>query len=128
MAKTVLVVEDDFFIRDLYRIALEKKGNKVVTATTGQEAIEAFNLAAPDVVLLDIMLPDFNGIEVLKFIREKTDGKGKTPVIMVTNLDTPESMNQALQLGANDYWIKSTKDPMTVAEEVNHYYLGSAGN
>jgi DNA-binding response OmpR family regulator len=126
MAKTVLVVEDDFFIRDLYRIALEKKGNKVVTATTGQEAIDAFNTLDPDVVLLDIMLPDFNGIEVLKHIREKSDAKGKTPVIMVTNLDTPESMNQALQLGANDYWIKSAKDPMTVAEEVNHYYLGSS--
>jgi DNA-binding response OmpR family regulator len=126
MGKTVLLVEDDFFIRDLYRIALEKKGNKVVTAVTGQEAIEAFNTMQPDIVLLDIMLPDFNGIEVLKFIREKTDGTGKTPVIMVTNLDTPESMNQALLLGANDYWIKSTKDPMTVAEEVNHYYLGQA--
>lgn len=123
MSKTVLLVEDDFFIRDLYRIALEQKGHTVMVASTAGEARKAFDEAIPDVVLLDIMLPDTNGIEVLKYIRQQADKRGKTPVIMVTNLDTTDSMNQALELGANDYWVKSMKKPTDAASEINHYVI-----
>lgn len=123
MQKVVLVVEDDFFIRDLYKMSLESKGLKVLTASDGEEAIEVFNREQPDVVLLDIMLPEMSGMDVLKYIREQASQGNQTPVIMATNLETTESMNRAMQLGATDYWVKSTKDPMSIAEGINHYVL-----
>lgn len=126
MAKKVLLVEDDFFIRDIYRIALEQKGLVVVCAVDGKEAIELFERELPDIVLLDIMLPELNGMAVLKFIRSKATQIGKVPVIMVTNLDSTDSMQKALDLGATEYWVKSLKDPMTVADQINHYVIGES--
>jgi CheY-like chemotaxis protein len=123
MPKVILLVEDDFFVRDVYKIAMEGKGYRVVTAENGEEARQVFDREQPDVVLLDIMLPGLNGIEVLKYIRQKVDKTGKVPVIMMTNLDTPESMDEAMNLGATEYWIKSIKDPNTVANEINHYVI-----
>ncbi len=123
MAQKVLLVEDDFFIRDVYRMALEQKGYQVLLAEDGKQALEIYDRELPDLVLLDIMLPRLGGMEVLKYIRKKADKTGKTPVIMMTNLDTAESVEQAMELGATQYWLKSTKDPIAVASEINHYFI-----
>ena len=121
MQKTVLLVEDDFFIRDLYTRALKMKGVDAQTAVNGEEAVIKYDECAPDVVLLDIMLPNLSGIEVLKHIREQSQITNKTPVIMVTNLNTPESMDEAMRFGANEYWVKADKTPMDVADGITQY-------
>ena len=123
MVKSVLLVEDDFYIRALYQKAMEMKGFTVFLAADGEEAIELFEKERPDVVLLDIMLPTMSGMDVLKHIRSLAKDDEKVPVIMVTNLDTPGAMEEAQRLGADDYWVKSLKSPLKAADDVNHYVI-----
>ena len=123
MAKTVLLVEDDFYISELYQKAMEMKGFRVLTAADGQDALELVKKEKLDLVLLDIMLPSMSGLDVLKHIKSLAKKDEKIPVIMVTNLDTPEAMEEAQHLGADDYWIKSLKPPLEAADSVNHYVL-----
>ena len=118
---TVLLVEDDFYIRELYRIGLERSGMTVLEATDGLEALDLLKKNQPDVVLLDIMLPEMNGMEVLKYIRSTAGELQRVPVIMITNLDNRESLEQAKSLGANDYWVKAAKSPMDVAKGVQSF-------
>jgi DNA-binding response OmpR family regulator len=113
--------EDDFYIRELYRIGLERAGIEVLEATDGNEALEIFKDNHPDVVLLDIMLPELNGMEVLKYIRNLAGDDRTVPIIMITNLDNRESLEQAKKLGANDYWVKASKSPIDVARGVQAF-------
>lgn len=124
MSKKVLIVEDDFFIRELYQRALSMHGLTVLTASDGKEALERFDAEHPDLVLLDIMLPQLSGMEVLQYIRQQTEIN--IPVIMVSNMDTAESIAQAKQLGANDYKVKAEITPIKMAQEVNDILQKSA--
>jgi two-component system response regulator VicR len=116
--KKVLVVEDDFFIRELYQRALTLHGMAVVVASDGKEAIVKFDQELPDLVLLDVMLPEVSGMEVLKYIKTKIDETKNIPVVMVSNLDTSDSINQAMTLGAYGYRVKSENTPVKIAQEV----------
>jgi len=116
--KKVLVVEDDFFIRELYQRALTLHGMEVVTASDGMEAIVKFDQELPDLVLLDVMLPEVSGMEVLKYIKTRIDVSKNIPVVMVSNLDTSDSIEQAMSLGAYGYRVKSEHTPVHIAQEV----------
>lgn len=120
MAKKVLLVEDDFFMKELYERTLELQGFEVNAVSDGQEAIDNYLQIQPDVVILDIMLPNVSGIEVLRYIRSQNS---QTPVVMVSNLNTQESMQEASNLGATDYWVKADKTPSDIAEGVNHFLI-----
>ena len=102
MARNILVVEDDRNISDLIRMYLEKEGFEVRSAYDGGKAIEEYDKQAPDMVLLDIMLPVVDGWGVCAHIREK----GKTPIIMLTAKGEVEDRIIGLELGADDYLIK----------------------
>jgi len=102
MSKTVLVVEDDANIADLIRLYLEKEGFQVRLAADGGAGIQAFREAAPDLVILDIMLPVMDGWQVCAAIRE-TD---KTPIIMLTAKEETDDKVHGLELGADDYITK----------------------
>lgn len=117
--RKVLVVEDDFFIRELYERALSMFGLMVVTASDGKEAIDIFEKESPDIVLLDVMLPEISGMEVLKFIKNKAKQTGDVPVVMISNLDTDESINEALSLGASSYKVKARVSPLAVAQDID---------
>jgi DNA-binding response OmpR family regulator len=80
----VLVVDDEKNILKLYQAELQDEGYTVVTASSGKEAIEVFEKENPDIVTLDILMPDMDGIQVLRQIKEK---KPRTPVIMLTAYD-----------------------------------------
>ena len=98
MARNILVVEDDRNISDLIRMYLEKEGFNVRIAYDGGKAVEEFDREAPDMVLLDIMLPVMDGWAVCAHIREKA----KTPIIMLTANDRITG----LEMGADDYLVK----------------------
>jgi DNA-binding response OmpR family regulator len=102
MQKKILVVEDDGNIADLIRIYLEKDGFEVMTAGDGGSGIQAFREYAPDLVLLDLMLPVIDGWQVCSMIR-KTD---KTPIIMLTAKEETDDKVHGLELGADDYITK----------------------
>lgn len=80
----ILIVDDDLHIQRLYKEEFEDEGYEVVVASNGQEAIEMFEKESPDIVTLDILLPDIDGIRVLRQMKEKNP---KIPVIMSTAYD-----------------------------------------
>ena len=102
MARNILVVEDDRNISDLIRMYLEKEGFDVRIAYDGGKAVEEYDRQAPDMVLLDIMLPVMDGWSVCAHIREKA----KTPIIMLTAKTSEYDIVRGLDGGADDYVCK----------------------
>ena len=102
MARNILVVEDDRNISDLIRMYMEKEGFEVRSAYDGGKAIEEFEKQAPDLVLLDIMLPVMDGWAVCRKIRETS----KVPIIMLTAKGETFDKVLGLELGADDYMVK----------------------
>lgn len=107
----VLVVDDEKPISDIIKFNLTKEGYDVVTAADGQEALDMYNDENPDLVLLDQMLPEVDGIEVLRQIRSKSD----VPVIMVTAKDSEIDKVLGLEMGADDYVTKPFSNRELVA-------------
>ena len=102
MARNILVVEDDRNISDLIRMYMEKEGLEVRSAYDGGKANEEFEKQAPDLVLLDIMLPVMDGWAVCGKIRETS----KVPIIMLTAKSEVNDRITGLEMGADDYIIK----------------------
>jgi DNA-binding response OmpR family regulator len=80
----IMVVDDEKNILKLYQVELEDEGYTVVTANSGKEALDVFDRENPDIVTLDILMPDMDGIQVLRYLKEK---KPTVPVIMLTAYD-----------------------------------------
>ena len=102
MARTILVVEDEPTLRETLADALEADGFRIVTAGDGREALTRFRGERPDLVLLDIMLPELSGIEVTRIIRAESG----VPIIMLTAKDAELDKVVGLELGADDYVTK----------------------
>lgn len=100
--RTVLVVDDEERMARFIRLNLEHDGFQVVEAYNGQKAMNALREKIPDIVLLDVMLPDLDGFEVLKLIREMHT----VPVIMLTAKGEEDDRVKGLELGADDYVTK----------------------
>jgi DNA-binding response OmpR family regulator len=109
--KTVLVVDDERNIVDLVRLYLEKEGMRVVAASDGRQALDAFARHAPDLVVLDLMLPGLDGYEVCREIRRR----GATPVLMLTARSDDVDAVVGLELGADDYVTKPFNPRLLVA-------------
>jgi two-component system alkaline phosphatase synthesis response regulator PhoP len=113
-AKKILVVEDDEDIMELIFYNLKREGYSVVKAVTGEEAIKQVQSGSPDIVLLDIMLPEMDGLELCR--RLKTDSKTKNiPVVMVTAKGEESDVVLGLELGAEDYVVKPFRPKELVA-------------
>ncbi len=102
MEKTILVVDDEKPIADILQFNLIKEGYKVVCAYDGEEALEKVEEVQPDLMLLDIMLPKRDGMEVCREVRKKYD----IPIIMLTAKDSEIDKVLGLELGADDYVTK----------------------
>jgi DNA-binding response OmpR family regulator len=100
--RIILVVDDEERMARFIRLNLEHDGFQVVEAYKGLKAIDAVRTSMPDLVLLDVMLPDMDGFEVLKMLRETSS----TPVIMLTAKGEEEDRVRGLELGADDYITK----------------------
>ena len=98
----VLAVDDELAIQRLVKLELEEQGLRVVTCGTGKEALSILDESRPDIVVLDLMLPDMSGIDVLAEIRERSE----TPVILLTGRTGTEDRVRGLDLGADDYVVK----------------------
>ena len=98
----ILVVDDDANICELLRLYLTKEGYQVTTANDGEEGLEKFNQLKPDMVLLDVMMPRMDGLEVCRRIRKL----GNTPVMMLTAKGSEYDKVVGLDMGADDYMTK----------------------
>ena len=102
MTKQILIVEDEQDTAELLRYNLDKAGYAAIIARNGEDAIDMVQCNAPDLVLLDVMMPELNGWEVCRVLRESS--KGKTiPIIMLSALMDEEARVKGLSLGADDY-------------------------
>ena len=116
-AKSVLIVEDEHFISELYSRSLTKAGYQVETVGDGVSGILKIISGQYDIVLLDIMLPNLNGVDALKQIREKTAQTPlKTKIIITTNLDEDEQTRAQLEKLADGYLIKAEITPRQLVE------------
>lgn len=111
MAKKILVVDDEKPISDIVKFNLEKEGYEVVTAYDGEEAVQKVEAEEPDLILLDLMLPKIDGLEVARQVRRKHD----TPIIMLTAKDSEIDKVLGLELGADDYVTKPFSNRELVA-------------
>jgi DNA-binding response OmpR family regulator len=102
MTHTILVVDDEATVRDTVALRLEQDGHRVVTAADGREALQLFRAEKPDLVLLDLMLPELSGIEITRIIRGESD----VPILMLTARDSEIDKVVGLELGADDYVTK----------------------
>jgi DNA-binding response OmpR family regulator len=98
----ILVVDDDRKIVDLIRLYLEKDGYRVLVAYDGRQALELAHQREPDLVVLDLMLPEVSGLDVCRTLRAETN----VPIIMLTARTTEEDKLLGLDLGADDYVTK----------------------
>jgi CheY-like chemotaxis protein len=102
----ILLVDDDNFILVVYGDGLKDAGYQVVTAKDGEEALEKMRSERPDLVLLDIIMPNINGFEVLKAVQADPD-LSNIPIVVLTNLSQASDEKEAKRYGAVDFMTKS---------------------
>lgn len=117
--KKLMLVEDEDSIRDLYKRQLEIAGFTVDAYPNGQTALNAVSQNGYDLILLDIMLPDVNGLQILKEVKENDKTK-HTPVLMLTNLGQEITIKEGFALGAEGYLIKASYTPDQIIQEINN--------
>ena len=116
--KIILIVDDDPLINRMYQVCFEREGYKVNTAANGEEALMSVIKEMPDIMLLDVMMPKMNGVEVLKRLKKDPKTKG-IPVLILTNLaDKKDDVDAAKKLGAIDYFVKSNTELKDLAKYV----------
>lgn len=118
MAQKILVVEDDQFLRELYDELLRDEGYEVSLAADGQEGLEKITAGGFDLVLLDIMLPKIDGLEILRKLKEAPPKLSNGPTVLLTNLGQDSIIKEGFTLGASGYLIKSAMNPDQVLNEV----------
>ncbi len=114
-APRILVVDDEPQVREILKLYLSRDGFRVSTATDGLAALEAFETQAPDLIVLDLMLPRVDGLEVFRRIR----GQHATPIIMLTAKGDELDRVLGLELGADDYIVKPFSPREVVARVKN---------
>lgn len=118
--KTVLIVEDDALLLNVLKLGFEKIGLEVLLASDGNEALERLSEKTPDIVLLDILLPQKDGFEVLQSIK-KDPKTSKVPVIIISNLAGAADVEKGRTLGASDYLIKARTSIDDLVETIKKY-------
>src|SRR3989344_7358241 len=122
MAK-ILIVEDDPLILRLYQKAFSFEGYEVETAANGEEGLEKVRTIIPTIVLLDVMMPKMNGLQVLEKLKAYPETHN-IPVIVLTNLAGQNDSERALAMGAVKYIVKSEHDPKQVVDMVREILAG----
>ncbi|KAF4515840.1 hypothetical protein B566_EDAN000075 [Ephemera danica] len=113
-AKKILIVEDEKDILQLIKLYLEKEGYRIVTASTGSEGLAQVRTEKPDLVVLDLMLPEIDGLEICKRLRSSPD-TAMLPIIMLTAKAEESDTIIGLELGADDYVTKPFSPKTLVA-------------
>lgn len=117
MAKKILLVDDDMFIRDLYEELLRDEGYEMTTAKDGQEGLDKIRAGKFDLILLDVMMPKIDGLNLLKQLTSE-EKQNNGPVILLTNLANDPMIKQAMESGAKNYLLKSDITPDVLLAEV----------
>ena len=115
--KKIALIEDDQFIQDFVSQRLIEAGYEVILCTDGDEALNLIEESQPDAVLLDLDLPNRNGMEILSDIRSLTSVQA-IPVIIFSNNDDPDIESKAIAAGAQDFYMKASTDPQELIKKI----------
>lgn len=117
----ILIVEDDQFLREFYQELLSTEGYTVDVSADGEEGLLKMGQGGWNLVLLDIMLPKKDGLQILRELQKKPPLKPNGPVVVLTNLGNDSVINEAFAAGANGYLIKSAMNPDGVLTEIDNF-------
>lgn len=113
----VVIIEDDSYILDMYKIKFESSNFEVVSANNGAEGLKILKKKKPDIILLDIIMPKMDGFSVLKAIKNNI-ATAKIPVVLLTNLGQREDIEKGFELGAASYIIKAHFTPSEIVRKI----------
>ena len=113
----VAIIEDDLVISQMYRMKFEGAGLEVQMAGNGARGVELVEHFKPDIILLDLQMPEMDGVEALEIMRKKPWGKD-IPVIILTNIGEEEAPKKLKDLGVQSYIVKANLTPNQVLERV----------
>ena len=125
--KKILIVEDDQYIREMYALLLRKNGYEVMEASDGAVGLAEAERGGYDAILLDLMMPNMDGLEFLRGLKKDQAKKKNGPIIILSNLAYSDAKEEALELGAADFLVKADLDPKEVVEAVAKVLQGEAG-
>jgi len=121
--KNVLIIEDEKDLLDSYKELVETAGYTAFTASDGYQGLDflAQNLGKVDILLLDLMMPGVDGLEVLRAIKTNEGKYGKFPVIILTNMTSESVIRESFTLGASSYLVKTDLDYDGLVKELGRY-------
>ena len=113
----ILIIEDEKILAEMYRDKFIFEGFKVISAFSAEEGFKVIQKEIPDLILLDILLPEENGVSFLAKIK-KISGFSSIPVLVFSNYDSPDIKKEALGLGAKEYLIKTNYTPNEIVVKI----------
>ncbi len=125
-AKKILIVEDDQFLREFYEELLQAEGFTIDTAEDGELGLAKAKQGGYSLILLDIMMPKKDGLQVLRDLKVSPPERINGPIVVLTNLGQDIVIKQCFALGAVGYLIKSAMNPDQVLTEVHSYLQKNA--
>lgn len=129
MKKKILIIEDEEFLSEMYKIKLASEGYEISVAGNGQDGLVLAKKTKPDLILLDLMMPKMNGFQVLEKLKSEKN-TAEIKVFVLSNLSQGEEINKATSMGANGFLVKASLTPTQIAGFVhqifdNKYGVGS---
>ncbi|MHC1716929.1 MAG: response regulator [Candidatus Dojkabacteria bacterium] len=124
--KTILIVEDEKDLLDSYKELVESAGYTAITCLDGYQGLDllAKNIENIDLVLLDLMMPGVDGLEVLRAVKANPEKYGQMPIVVLTNMTSEAVIKESFDLGSSSYLVKTDLDYQGLVKELSKY-LGS---
>lgn len=122
--KKILLIEDEEMLIRMYQDKFSRAGFDVTVARTAEEGIDLAKAKKPDLIVLDIILPNESGVFFLKKLNQQEKNIKEIPVIVFSNYDNPETEEAVMEFGAREYIIKADHDPEEVVEKIKTYFVG----
>ncbi len=116
----ILIIEDEKLLSEMYEDKFSQSGFSVMVANSSEKGLELLKKDKPDLILLDILLPQENGIQFLKRVKD-VSGISKIPVVVFSNYDDPETKKKASDFGASDYLIKTNFTPSEIVGKIKDF-------
>ncbi len=121
MGEKILIVDDDRFIRELYEEVLRGEGYDLETAVDGKDGLEKLQKGGYDLVLLDIMMPKIDGLQVLDQLSKNPPQKPNGPIVVLTNINHDPIIDEATKKGSHAYLAKAEMTPGELVESVKKF-------
>ena len=118
--KALLIIEDDIFVRDLVSMKLREAKYKVTESSDGQDGLNKMLAGEYNIILLDLMVPNKTGLEILVEFNSKKSDKYNPKIIVMSNLTEQDKITECIKLGAVDYIVKSHYSPTEIVAKINN--------